>query len=68
MEIVHQHAPLSMGWCLDCHRNPDERLRPVTEMTNMSFNAATDLTEAERVALKDQYHINPNSNCSTCHR
>jgi hypothetical protein len=68
MEVVHQHAPLSMGWCLDCHRNPDERLRPVTEMTNMSFNAATDLTEAERVALKDQYHINPNSNCSTCHR
>jgi hypothetical protein len=21
MEIVKQHAPLTMGWCIDCHRN-----------------------------------------------
>ncbi len=21
MEVVQQHAPLTMGWCIDCHRN-----------------------------------------------
>lgn len=21
MEVVYQHAPLSMGWCINCHRN-----------------------------------------------
>jgi cytochrome c2 len=21
MEVVKQHAPLTMGWCIDCHRN-----------------------------------------------
>ena len=20
MEVVHQHAPLTMGWCVECHR------------------------------------------------
>lgn len=23
MEVVQQHAPLTMGWCIDCHRNTD---------------------------------------------
>ena len=68
MPLMWKENTLNMGWCLDCHRNPEERLRPVTEMTNMSFNSAADLTEAERLALKDQYHINPSQNCSTCHR
>jgi hypothetical protein len=22
MDVVYQHAPLSMGWCVDCHRDP----------------------------------------------
>jgi hypothetical protein len=35
MEVVHQVKPLSMGWCLDCHRDPGPQLRPVDEVTNM---------------------------------
>jgi len=23
MEVVEQHAPLSMGWCINCHRNTE---------------------------------------------
>lgn len=23
MEILHQHAPLTMGWCVDCHRKTE---------------------------------------------
>lgn len=23
MEIVHQHAPLTMGWCVECHRTTE---------------------------------------------
>lgn len=29
MVEVHQVSPLSMGWCLDCHRDPAPNLRPV---------------------------------------
>ena len=28
MEVVEQVEALSMGWCLDCHRDPDPHLRP----------------------------------------
>lgn len=27
MEIVEQHAPLTMGWCINCHRDTDVNLK-----------------------------------------
>lgn len=27
MEIMYQHAPLTMGWCIDCHRETDVKLK-----------------------------------------
>ncbi|HAW94672.1 MAG TPA: cytochrome C [Phycisphaerales bacterium] len=79
MEVVYQAEPLSMGWCLDCHRNPEPNLRPVSELTNMSWGLALGLegearekAEAEfarqRLEVQNLYHINPSENCSTCHR
>ena len=68
MEVVYQKSPLSMGWCLDCHRNPDINLRPLDKITTLSFDSATDLTEDERLDLKKKYHIAPSEDCSTCHR
>ena len=68
MEVVYQKSPLSMGWCLECHRNPEINLRPTSEITNLAFDSATDLTEADREALKKKYHISPSEDCSTCHR
>lgn len=26
MEIMEQHAPLTMGWCIDCHRQTDVKI------------------------------------------
>jgi len=40
MEVVYQAEPLSMGWCLDCHRNPEPHLRPLDQVTNMAWSAA----------------------------
>ena len=79
MEEVYQAEPLSMGWCLDCHRNPEPNLRPVDQVTNMTWGLALGLTgdalkqEREKIAQErakvlDLYHINPSENCSTCHR
>src|SRR5688572_19352373 len=28
MPVVEMAKPLSMGWCLDCHRDPEPELRP----------------------------------------
>jgi len=67
MEVVYQKSPLSMGWCLQCHRNPIQNLRPPSEVTNMTYDMES-LTPSAREALRDQYKINPSENCSTCHR
>jgi len=37
MDVVHHDQPQSMGWCLDCHRNPEKNLRPLTEVTNLDW-------------------------------
>ena len=27
MEVMYQHAPLTMGWCIDCHRKTDVKVK-----------------------------------------
>ena len=67
MEVVKQVEPLSMGWCLDCHRNPDMHLRPLDQITNMNWQAgAGQLEYAKRI--KEERNINPPVDCSGCHR
>ena len=42
MEVVHHDQPLSMAWCLECHRNPEDALRPMSEVTNLSWMSVSD--------------------------
>lgn len=37
MDVVYQHESQSMGWCLDCHREPEKNLRPLTEVANLGY-------------------------------
>jgi mono/diheme cytochrome c family protein len=37
MDVVYQHEPQSMGWCLDCHRNPEKNVRPLSEVANLAW-------------------------------
>src|SRR6185436_2320550 len=67
MEVVAQAEPLSMSWCLDCHRNPDPYLRPADEVTNMDWSPPRDqLQSAARI--KKAKRINPPVDCTGCHR
>jgi menaquinone reductase, multiheme cytochrome c subunit len=67
MEVVYQHEPLSMSWCLDCHRAPEKNLRPPSEVTNMAWQPPGDAQEYG-AKLREQNNINPPTDCSTCHR
>jgi hypothetical protein len=69
MEEVYQHEPLSMSWCLQCHRAPEQNLRPPSEVTNMSWKppgGADPVTYGKM--LREQNNLNPPTDCSTCHR
>jgi hypothetical protein len=67
MEKVMQVKPLSMGWCLDCHRNPDEHLRPASEITNMDWVPPENQSELA-ARIKEEKNIAPPVDCSGCHR
>jgi len=66
MEVVHQEKPLTMGWCLDCHRNPEDHVRPLEEITTMGY-APEDQSIVGAQQVRDA-NLNPPLNCSTCHR
>ena len=68
MEVVTQTQPLSMGWCLDCHRNPDLRLRPAELVTQMDWAPPPGDRAAYGRELRRRYDIHPSEDCSTCHR
>ena len=42
MAAIEKFAPLSMGWCLECHRNPEKFIRPKDEVVNLAWAAPDD--------------------------
>ncbi|RAP32014.1 cytochrome C [Candidatus Marinamargulisbacteria bacterium SCGC AG-414-C22] len=67
MDVVRQVEPLSMVWCLECHRNPEEFVWPKDKVTQLWWTPEEDQIEmGER--LVEEYHLNPKVQCSVCHR
>ena len=67
MEKVRTVAPLSMSWCIDCHRDPEPRLRPREHVFDLAWETDED-REVLGARLREQYGLNPRTDCSTCHR
>lgn len=67
MAQVYQAEPLTMGWCVSCHRDPAPHLRPDSAITVMGWHP----TEPQRVLgprLMAEYHVRSLTSCTTCHR
>lgn len=70
MPAVHQVNTLQMEWCLSCHRNPQNSVRPKKEIYNMSWQDSS-LTAEQRQQLATDYKLRAAdmlTSCSTCHR
>jgi hypothetical protein len=67
MQVVRLEAPLAMGWCLECHRDPAPRLRPRSELTNMTWmrDATSTVLATATVAPAA---VRAPEHCSGCHR
>ncbi len=63
---VSQQEPLSMGWCLECHRNPEPHLRPKSEVTNMAWKPPSPEVAKNDPTIK--HDVNPPQSCTGCHR
>jgi cytochrome c7-like protein len=69
MPLMRQAAPLTMGWCLDCHRHPEKAIRPLDKVFDMKWTPPKkQLAEGRR--LMSEYHIDTAhlTDCTKCHR
>ena len=69
MPVVYQENTLQMEWCLSCHKNPEEFLRPKSEIfntayqDNLSADEKKDLAKGYKIRAREQM-----TSCSMCHR
>lgn len=67
MAVVFQVPSLHMEWCLDCHRNPEPNLRPLEQITSMTWKPTGDPARLART-LARQYQTRHLVSCTNCHR
>jgi len=69
MPVIWRVASLDMQWCLGCHRNTGQHIRPLSEVFSMTSRAplsSQDVEQLQRIyRLQDRRRL---TDCSTCHR
>jgi hypothetical protein len=82
MPLMHQENTLYMEWCLDCHRNPEKKVRPRDKVFDMNYKHPNCLVDAGHGEHKKpcesqeemgkrlvaEYKIQKLTDCYTCHR
>jgi hypothetical protein len=83
MPLMYQQESLQMEWCLNCHRNAQNHLRPRDQVFNMRYQPPTGATPVvvDGHSYTDQVELGTAlikkfkvrsvqniTNCSTCHR
>ena len=63
-EKVHS---LSMGWCLECHRNPGKHIGPDAEPLSRA-SAPSDVPASKDSLRVSEVFADPLTDCSVCHR
>jgi hypothetical protein len=69
MPLVWKAEPMTMEWCLDCHRQPEQHLRPLDQIYNIDWVAEDQ--ETLGLQLKEEYHVANAyvlTQCYVCHR
>lgn len=69
MDEIKHTQPLTMSFCLNCHRNPAPYLRPPTQVYNLAW-LPEDATNQAAQALQwaNEWGIRPLDTCGVCHR
>lgn len=70
MVVVRQEQPLSMSWCLQCHRNAAPNVRDPKLVTDLAWglNRTSEQRLQEGHMWLERNNLNPSEDCSACHR
>jgi cytochrome c7-like protein len=67
MPLMWQDQSLQMEWCVNCHRNPEQYVRPREAVFRVDYQPPANQRElGERLVA--EYEIQKLTSCSTCHR
>ena len=62
MEVVYQYSPLTMGWCINCHRET-----PLNTKGNGYYDNLVKLHDTKNGAVPFTVSSNGGTECSKCH-
>jgi hypothetical protein len=72
MPLAWKEKPLTMEWCLDCHRHPERHVRPKEAVFVMDWQPEHSMSSTSKsgIELVRDSHIQAEQlvNCSICHR
>jgi hypothetical protein len=69
MDTVTHMQPFSMGFCIECHRDPAARLRDPKDIFNLDSKTLADQGRAADAAkFVHDWKVKPPQSCSGCHR
>ncbi len=70
MPLMWKAEPMTMEWCLACHRAPEKHLRPREQVFNMSWKApdGDQLALGRDLVKKNHIPVDRLTNCYVCHR
>lgn len=70
MPFTFQSHTLLMQWCIDCHRNPAEEVRPLSEVFSVNYQPPPNQLELGKRLVAEYDIRTPNqlTSCTICHR
>jgi len=68
MALTYQAKPLTMQFCLDCHRNPAPHLRPHDRITDMEWQPVNARALGEELVRQNGIRLGEITYCYVCHR
>ena len=69
MDEVYHAKPLSMSFCLECHRHPELKLRPEDKITDLAWRPASAAQQLEfGQRARAEWRVESLQTCSACHR
>lgn len=68
MEEVRHEKPLSMAFCLDCHRDPAKYIRPPEHVFDLNWKTNEVAQQELGAMLVQHWKVESLHTCSACHR
>lgn len=67
-QVISQVEPLSMGFCLECHRHPEKYILPIFTLPYPTGKPNPKNQDKTGQQLVSEWNVHPPTNCSGCHR